>query len=194
MKKARKNWVNIVVTFLLLNIMSVPIQNIVLANELSTTEEVVTEVTETKESAMVETNTSNSESVEKEIESKPSEILLEEGKDLTDTPERNSSGKTESTEDANSVTEQSEKRPSTKAVTTGTFPNGSTATWQFDDATETLTISGGTLVNPGLSLRILTRIILGETTTTVLEDKVIASGDCRALFANIEGNIVNLSN
>ncbi|EAF6118363.1 BspA family leucine-rich repeat surface protein [Listeria monocytogenes] len=174
--------------------MSVPIQNIVLANELSTTEEVVTEVTETKESAMVETNTSNSESVEKEIESKPSEILLEEGKDLTDTPERNSSGKTESTEDANSVTEQSEKRPSTKAVTTGTFPNGSTATWQFDDATETLTISGGTLVNPGNSFKTLTKIPLGETTNTVLEDKVIASGDCSALFSGNAGNIVNLSN
>ncbi|WP_221771246.1 InlB B-repeat-containing protein [Listeria farberi] len=174
--------------------MSVPIQNIVLANELSTTEEVVTEVTETKESAMVETNTSNSESVEKEIESKPSEILLEEGKDLTDTPERNSSGKTESTEDANSVTEQSEKRPSTKAVTTGTFPNGSTATWQFDDATGTLTISGGTLVNPAKSIQNLTHIPVSKITNIVLEDKVIASGDCRMLFSNIEGNIVNLSN
>ncbi|WP_160141146.1 BspA family leucine-rich repeat surface protein [Listeria monocytogenes] len=174
--------------------MGVPIQNIVLANELSTTEEVVTEVTETKESAMVETNTSNSESVEKETESKPSEILLEEGKVLTDTPERNSSGKTESTEDTNSVTEQSEKRPSTKNVTTGTFPNGSTATWEFDDATQTLTISGGTLVNPGLSFSNLTKIPLGETTNTVLEDKVIASGNCGKLFSGITGNIVNLSN
>ncbi|EBF5184149.1 BspA family leucine-rich repeat surface protein, partial [Listeria monocytogenes] len=179
---------------MLLNIMGVPIQNIVLANELSTTEEVVTEVTETKESAMVETNTSNSESVEKETESKPSEILLEEGKVLTDTPERNSSGKTESTEDTNSVTEQSEKRPSTKNVTTGTFPNGSTATWEFDDATQTLTISGGTLVNPGVSFSVLTKIPLGETTNTVLEDKVIASGNCSRLFSGNAGNIVNLSN
>ncbi|EOW8180027.1 BspA family leucine-rich repeat surface protein [Listeria monocytogenes] len=194
MKKVRKNWVDIVVTFLLLNIMGAPIQNIVLANELSTTEEVVTEVTETKESAIVETNTSNSESVEKETESKPSEILLEEGKVLTDTPERNSSGKTESTEDANSVIEQSEKRPSTKNVTTGTFPNGSTATWEFDDTTGILSVSGGTLVNPSSSFRVLTGIPVSDITNIVFEDELFLSGDCRSLFTYSRVTSLDLSN
>ncbi|EAF9239159.1 BspA family leucine-rich repeat surface protein [Listeria monocytogenes] len=194
MKKVRKNWVDIVVTFLLLNIMGAPIQNIVLANELSTTEEVVTEVTETKESAIVETNTSNSESVEKETESKPSEILLEEGKVLTDTPERNSSGKTESTEDANSVIEQSEKRPSTKNVTTGTFPNGSTATWEFDDTTGILSVSGGTLVNPSSSFKVLTGIPVSDITNIVFEDELFLSGDCRSLFSYSRVTSLDLSN
>ncbi|ELX6564503.1 BspA family leucine-rich repeat surface protein [Listeria monocytogenes] len=194
MKKVRKNWVDIVVTFLLLNIMGAPIQNIVLANELSTTEEVVTEVTETKESAIVETNTSNSESVEKETESKPSEILLEEGKVLTDTPERNSSGKTESTEDANSVIEQSEKRPSTKNVTTGTFPNGSTATWEFDDTTGILSVSGGTLVNPSSSFKVLTGIPVSDITNIVFEDELFLSGDCSSLFSYSRVTSLDLSN
>ncbi|ECZ8706644.1 BspA family leucine-rich repeat surface protein [Listeria monocytogenes] len=200
-KKAKKNWVNIVVTFLLLNIMGVPIQNIVLANEFSATEEVVTEETKINESATAETNINNSEDMrseavppsEKEAESTEksfSETVPEESKGLTDMPEVDSSEITETS----SETQQSEERPSTKAVTSGTFPNGSTATWNFDDTTGTLTISGGTLVNPANSIQDLTGIDVSEITNIVLEDKVFASGNCHHLFYSSAATSLDLSN
>ncbi|HAC4848007.1 TPA_asm: BspA family leucine-rich repeat surface protein, partial [Listeria monocytogenes] len=147
----------------------------------------------------IESNTSNSESVasgtvptlEEEAkstvidestqtskETSSSEMMLEKRGILTGTSEVNPSEKQE----ASSATEQSEESPSTKAVTTGSFPNGSTATWNFDDTTGTLTISGGTLVNPSTSIQDLTGIPVSEITNIVLEDKVIASGDCSLLF------------
>ncbi|EAF1671046.1 BspA family leucine-rich repeat surface protein [Listeria monocytogenes] len=162
-----------------------------MANELSTTEEVITDE--------IEANTSNSESaasgtvptLEEEAkstvidestqtskETSSSEMMLEKRGVLTGTSEVNPSEKQE----ASSATEQSEESPSTKAVTTGSFPNGSTATWNFDDTTGTLTISGGTLVNPSTSIQDLTGIPVSEITNIVLEDKVIASGDCSLLF------------
>ncbi|EAC7083866.1 BspA family leucine-rich repeat surface protein [Listeria monocytogenes] len=162
-----------------------------MANELSTTEEVITDE--------IEANTSNSESaasgtvptLEEEAkstvidestqtskETSSSEMMLEKRGILTGTSEVNPSEKQE----ASSATEQSEESPSTKAVTTGSFPNGSTATWNFDDTTGTLTISGGTLVNPSTSIQDLTGIPVSEITNIVLEDKVIASGDCSLLF------------
>ncbi|MBC1391622.1 BspA family leucine-rich repeat surface protein, partial [Listeria welshimeri] len=70
----------------------------------------------------------------------------------------------------------------TKNVTTGIFPWGSTATWNFDDATGTLSISGGTLVNPSESIQDLTGIPVSEITNIVLEDKLFLSGNCAALF------------
>ncbi|EHD1395372.1 BspA family leucine-rich repeat surface protein [Listeria monocytogenes] len=201
MKKQKKNWVNIVVTFLLLNIVGVPIQNIVLANEFSATEEVVTEETKINESVTAETNINNSEDMEsdavspseKEAESTEksfSETVPEESKDLTDMSEVDSSEITETS----SATQQSEERPSTKAVTTGAFPNGSTATWNFDDTTGTLTISGGTLVNPSNSIQDLTGISVSEITNIVLEDKVLASGNCHHLFYSSAATSLDLSN
>ncbi|EKP7339193.1 BspA family leucine-rich repeat surface protein [Listeria monocytogenes] len=193
MKKWKKSLRQIIVVLLLLYIIGLPIQNIVLANanELSTTEKVITDE--------IEANTSNSESaasgtvptLEEEAkstvidestqtskETSSSEIMLEKRGILTGTSEVNPSEKQE----ASSATEQSEESPSTKAVTTGAFPNGSTATWNFDDTTGTLTISGGTLVNPGMSIQDLTGIPVAKITNIVLEDKVIASGDCSLLF------------
>ncbi|WP_185331120.1 BspA family leucine-rich repeat surface protein [Listeria innocua] len=190
LNKRKKTLRQLVVALLLLCTIGLPIQNIVLANELSTTEEVITEETESATTA--ETDTSNSESMENEsvppldevesIQVIPSEITIEESKVLTDTPKVKSSEKQESIEEPSSATQQNEKRPSTKAVTTGSFPNGSTATWNFDDTTGTLTISGGTLVNPSTSIQDLTGIPVSEITNIVLEDKVIASGDCSLLF------------
>ncbi|EAF9641665.1 BspA family leucine-rich repeat surface protein, partial [Listeria monocytogenes] len=101
--------------------------------------------------------------------------------------------KTESSEKASPTTKQSEERPATKNVTTGTF-NGSTATWNFDDATGTLTISGGTLVNPNESIQYLTGIPVSEITDIVLEDKVFASGSLRNLFWNSVATSLDLSN
>ncbi|MBC1926000.1 BspA family leucine-rich repeat surface protein [Listeria innocua] len=186
---------------MLLNIMGVPIQNIVLANEFSATEEVVTEETKINESATAETNINNSEDMrseavppsEKEAESTEksfSETVPEESKGLTDMPEVDSSEITETS----SETQQSEERPSTKAVTSGTFPNGSTATWNFDDTTGTLTISGGTLVNPANSIQDLTGIDVSEITNIVLEDKVFASGNCHHLFYSSAATSLDLSN
>ncbi|EHT9627384.1 BspA family leucine-rich repeat surface protein [Listeria monocytogenes] len=194
MKKWKKSLRQIIVAFLLLYTIGLPIQNIVLANELSPTEEVVTEETESATTA--ETDTSNSESMEsesvppseKEVEStekSSSETVLEESKVLTDMPEVESSEITE----ASSATQQNEGRPSTKAVTSGTFPNGSTATWNFDDATGTLSISGGTLVDPGkwwdgnCYLETLTGVAGFKITNIVLEGKVFASGNCDGLFS-----------
>ncbi|ECL0067369.1 BspA family leucine-rich repeat surface protein [Listeria monocytogenes] len=191
LNKRKKTLRQLVVALLLLCTIGLPIQNIVLANELSTTEEVITDE--------IEANTSNSESVasgtvptlEEEAkstvidestqtskETSSSEMMLEKRGILTGTSEVNPSEKQE----ASSATEQSEESPSTKAVTTGSFPNGSTATWNFDDTTGTLTISGGTLVNPSTSIQDLTGIPVSEITNIVLEDKVIASGDCSLLF------------
>ncbi|EHE1139511.1 BspA family leucine-rich repeat surface protein [Listeria monocytogenes] len=191
MNKRKKTLRQLVVALLLLCTIGLPIQNIVLANELSTTEEVITDE--------IEANTSNSESaasgtvptLEEEAkstvidestqtskETSSSEMMLEKRGILTGTSEVNPSEKQE----ASSATEQSEESPSTKAVTTGSFPNGSTATWNFDDTTGTLTISGGTLVNPSTSIQDLTGIPVSEITNIVLEDKVIASGDCSLLF------------
>ncbi|WP_185481663.1 InlB B-repeat-containing protein [Listeria innocua] len=163
-------------------------QNIVLANELSTTEEVITEQTESATTA--EADTSNSESMEsesvspseKEAESTEitfSETVLEESKVLTDTPDVNSSEQQESSEE---LSQQREERPATKAVTSGTFPNGSTATWNFDDATGTLSISGGSLINPNKSIQDLTGIPISEIINIVLEDKIFATGSCNRLF------------
>ncbi|EAD7633241.1 BspA family leucine-rich repeat surface protein, partial [Listeria monocytogenes] len=177
----------LVVALLLLCTIGLPIQNIVLANELSTTEEVITEETESATTA--EADTSNSESMEsesvspseKETESTEitsSETLLEESKGLMDIPEVDSSEITE----ASSATQQSEERLSTKAVTTGTFPNGSTSTWTFDDTTGELSISAGTLVNPNNPLRDLTGIPGSQIKSIVFEGKVIASGSLYRLF------------
>ncbi|WP_182925185.1 InlB B-repeat-containing protein [Listeria monocytogenes] len=188
---------------MLLNIMGVPIQNIVLANELSTTEEVVTEETKINESATAETNINNSEDMkseavppsEKEAESTEitfSETVLEESKVLTDTPDVNSSEQQESSEE---LSQQREERPAIKAVTSGTFPNGSTATWNFDDATGTLSISGGSLINPNKSIQDLTGIPISEIINIVLEDKVFASGSCNRLFYGAGGlTSLDLSN
>ncbi|EAD0622395.1 BspA family leucine-rich repeat surface protein [Listeria monocytogenes] len=199
LNKRKKTLRQLVVALLLLCTIGLPIQNIVLANELSTTEEVITEETESATTA--ETDTSNSKSMEnesvppseKEAESTEitsSETLIEESKDLMDIPKFNSSEKQE----ASSATQQREERPATKAVTTGTFPNGSTATWNFDDATGTLTISGGTLVNPANSIQNLTGISASEITNIVLEDKVFASGNCQTLFRDIAATSLDLSN
>ncbi|EAF2801469.1 BspA family leucine-rich repeat surface protein [Listeria monocytogenes] len=189
LNKRKKTLRQLVVALLLLCTIGLPIQNIVLANELSTTEEVVTEGTESATTA--ETDTNNSESMEsesappseKEAESTEipsSETVPEESKGLTDMPEVDSSEITE----ASSATQQSEESPSTKAVTSGTFPYGSTAIWNFDDTTGTLTISGGTLVNPSKSIQGLTGIPGSEITNIVLEDKVFASGSCSYLFSD----------
>ncbi|EHD1394971.1 BspA family leucine-rich repeat surface protein [Listeria monocytogenes] len=199
MKKRKKSMRQLVVAFLLLYTIGLPIQNIVLANELSPTKEVITEETESATTA--EMDTSNSESMEsesvplfeKEVEStekSSSETVLEESKVLTDMPEVESSEITE----ASSATQQSEERPSTKAVTSGTFPNGSTATWNFDDATGTLSISGGTLVNPSNSIQNLTGIPVSEITNIVFEDKVFASGSCYNLFFRSAATSLDVSN
>ncbi|EOD5840787.1 BspA family leucine-rich repeat surface protein [Listeria monocytogenes] len=140
-----------------------------------------------------ENNISNSESMEsesappseKEAESTEitfSETVLEEGKAVTDTPKVKSSEKQEASEEPSSTIQQNEERPSTKAVTSGGFPNGSTATWNFDDATGTLSISGGTLVNPSNRIQYLTGIPVSEITNIVFEDKLFLSGSCAALF------------
>ncbi|EKZ3830372.1 BspA family leucine-rich repeat surface protein [Listeria monocytogenes] len=191
MNKRKKTLRQLVVALLLLCTIGLPIQNIVLANELSTTEEVVTEGTESATTA--ETDTNNSESMEsesappseKEAESTEipsSETMLEEGKDVTDTPKVKSSEKQEASEEPSSTIQQNEERPSTKAVISGGFPNGSTATWNFDDTTGTLSISGGTLVNPSDRIQYLTGIPVSEITNIVFEDKLFLSGNCAALF------------
>ncbi|EAC7083896.1 BspA family leucine-rich repeat surface protein [Listeria monocytogenes] len=183
----KKTLRQLVVALLLLCTIGLPIQNIVLANELSTTEEVITE--EAESAITAETDTSNSESMEndsvppseKEAESTEitsSETLLEESKGLTDTSEVNSSEITE----ASSATQQNEKRPSTKAVTTGTFPNRSTATWSFDDTTGELSISAGTLVNPNKSLADLIGVPTSQIKSIVFEGQVVASGSLSSLF------------
>ncbi|EHT9625512.1 InlB B-repeat-containing protein [Listeria monocytogenes] len=187
MNKRKKTLRQLVVALLLLCTIGLPIQNIVLANELSTTEDVVTEGTESATTA--EADTSNSESMEsesvspseKEAESTEitsSETLLEESKGLMDIPEVDSSEITE----ASSATQQSEERLSTKAVTTGTFPNGSTATWTFDDTTGELSISAGTLVNPNQSLEDLTGVPANQIKSIVFEGQVVASGSLYRLF------------
>ncbi|ENI0606790.1 BspA family leucine-rich repeat surface protein [Listeria monocytogenes] len=167
-----------------MNTIGLPIQNSVLANELSTTEEVVTEETKINESATAETNINNSENMESEavLDSEEAEAVLEESKALTDTPKVKSSENQESSKEPSSTTQQREERLSTKAVTSGAFPNGSTATWQFDDTTGTLTISGGTLVSPNKSIQDLTGVPVSEITNIVFEDKVFASGSCQKLF------------
>ncbi|HAC4847707.1 TPA_asm: BspA family leucine-rich repeat surface protein [Listeria monocytogenes] len=140
-----------------------------------------------------ENNISNSESMESEsappsekedesTEIPSSETMLEEGKAVTDTPKVKSSEKQEASEEPSSTIQQNEERPSTKAVTSGGFPNGSTATWNFDDATGTLSISGGTLVNPSDRIQYLTGIPVSEITNIVFEDKLFLSGNCAALF------------
>ncbi|EAF1671823.1 BspA family leucine-rich repeat surface protein [Listeria monocytogenes] len=203
MKKRKKRLRQLVVAFLLLNMIVLPIQNSVLANELSPTEEVITEETESATTA--EMDTSNSESVEsesvppseKEVEStekSSSETVLKESEVLTDTSDFNFAEKQEFSEEPRSATQQNEGRPSTKAVTTGTFPNGSTATWTFDDATGTLSISGGTLINPNRSIDGLIGIPVTKITNIVLEDKVFASGNCQTLFKNSAATSLDLSN
>ncbi|EDH3593748.1 BspA family leucine-rich repeat surface protein [Listeria monocytogenes] len=205
MKKWKKSLRQIIVVLLLLYIIGLPIQNIVLANanELSTTEKVITDE--------IEANTSNSESsasgtvptLEEEAkstvidkstqtskETSSSEMVLEKRGILTGTSEVNPSEKQE----ASSATEQSEESPSTKAVTTGAFPNGSTATWNFDDATGTLTISGGTLVNPNKSIQNLTGISVSEITDIVCEDKLFLSGSCQSLFYGSAATNLDVSN
>ncbi|EAF9641667.1 BspA family leucine-rich repeat surface protein [Listeria monocytogenes] len=205
LNKRKKTLRQLVVALLLLCTIGLPIQNIVLANEFSATEEVVTEATEIKESAIVESNTSNSEDIEsesvplseKEAESTEitfSEIVLKESEVLTDTSDFNFAEKQEFSEEPRSATQQNEGRPSTKAVTTGTFPNGSTATWTFDDATGTLSISGGTLINPNRSIDGLIGIPVTKITNIVLEDKVFASGNCQTLFRDSAATSLDLSN
>ncbi|EKZ4847562.1 BspA family leucine-rich repeat surface protein, partial [Listeria monocytogenes] len=194
MKKRKKRLRQLVLAFLILNMIGLPIQNIVFANEIEQTinEAVLLEETEAKESEAVETNTSDSNNMESETapisekESEPTEIsssetVLEKSKVLTDTPTFNSSEKQKFSEEASSTTKQSEKRP-VKKVTSGGFPNGSTATWNFDDATGTLSISGGTLVNPSNRIQYLTGIPVSEITNIVFEDKLFLSGSSSALF------------
>ncbi|TYV58765.1 BspA family leucine-rich repeat surface protein [Listeria monocytogenes] len=213
MKNLKKSLRQIVVILLLLYIIGLPMQNIILANtnEPSTTEKVITDE--------IETNTSNSESAESEIvptseegestvidnptqasvEITPSETRGGGEDGATDDSEVNFSEKAE----ASSANQQSEERPSTKAVTSGGFPNGSTATWNFDDTTGTLTISGGTLVGPsdgsilnGIdnSIQGLTGIDVNRITDIVLEDKVFASGSCDSLFEYSRITSLDLSN
>ncbi|EHC6302874.1 BspA family leucine-rich repeat surface protein [Listeria monocytogenes] len=214
MKNLKKSLRQIVVILLLLYIIGLPMQNIILANtnEPSTTEKVITDE--------IETNTSNSESAESEIvptseeegestvidnptqasvEITPSETRGGGEDGATDDSEVNFSEKAE----ASSANQQSEERPSTKAVTSGGFPNGSTATWNFDDTTGTLTISGGTLVGPsdgsilnGIdnSIQGLTGIDVNRITDIVLEDKVFASGSCDSLFEYSRVTSLDLSN
>ncbi|EAD7633083.1 BspA family leucine-rich repeat surface protein [Listeria monocytogenes] len=197
---------HLVVTILLLCTIGLPMQSIVLANEneLATNEVVVAKELATKEVTTAETDTNNSKTMESEsvppmeeaesIQVIPSEITIEESKVLTNTSDVNSSEKQGFSEEPRSATHQNEKRPSTKAVTTGTFPNGSTATWNFDDTTGTLTISGGTLVNPSMPIQDLTGIPVSEITNIVLEDKVFASGNCSSLFSKSAAISLDLSN
>ncbi|TYV58971.1 BspA family leucine-rich repeat surface protein [Listeria monocytogenes] len=206
MKRRKKRLTHLVVTILLLCTIGLPMQSIVLANEneLATNEVVVAKEPAIKEVTTTETDTNNSETMESEsvplleeaesIQVIPSEITIEESKVLTDTSDVKSSEKQESSEEPSSATQQNEKRPSTKTVTTGTFPNGSTATWQFDDTTGTLTISGGTLVNPSMPIQDLTGIPVSEITNIVLEDKVFASGNCFSLFSKSAAISLDLSN
>ncbi|EAE1300658.1 BspA family leucine-rich repeat surface protein [Listeria monocytogenes] len=216
MKNLKKSLRQIVVILLLLYIIGLPMQNIILANtnEPSTTEKVITDE--------IETNTSNSESAESEIvptseeegestvidnptqasvEITPSETRGGGEDGATDDSEVNFSEKAE----ASSANQQSEERPSTKAVTSGGFPNGSTATWNFDDTTGTLTISGGTLVGPSdghilnpetaeTSISNLTGIDVNRITDIVLEDKVFVSGSWAHLFSYIHATSLDLSN
>ncbi|WP_185543844.1 BspA family leucine-rich repeat surface protein [Listeria innocua] len=214
MKNLKKSLRQIVVVLLLLYIIGLPMQTIILANtnEASTTEKVITDE--------IETNTSNSESAESEIvptsEEEGESTVIDEstqtsaeitpsetrggGEDgTTDDSEVNFSEKVE----ASSANQQSEERASTKAVTSGGFPNGSTATWNFDDTTGTLTISGGTLVGPsdgsilnGIdnSIQGLTGIDVNRITDIVLEDKVFASGSCDSLFEYSRVTSLDLSN
>ncbi|EKZ4334402.1 BspA family leucine-rich repeat surface protein [Listeria monocytogenes] len=181
-------------------------QSIVLANEneLTTSEVVVAKEPAIKEVTTAETDTNNSETMESEsvspleeaesIQVIPSEITIEESKVLTNTPKVKSSEKQESSKEPSATTQQNEEQPSTKVVTSGTFPNGSTATWNFDDTTGTLTISGGTLVNPSNSIQDLTGISVSEITNIVLEDKVFASGNCSSLFSKSAAISLDLSN
>ncbi|EAC8464481.1 BspA family leucine-rich repeat surface protein [Listeria monocytogenes] len=179
MKNHKKRLSQIVVALLIVYTIGLPIQNIVLANELPTNETVNAEQKEVKESTTAEKNTSNSE----DIESEAAPIAEKE----SESTQASSSEKQESSEKASSTTKQSEKRPTTKAVTSGTFPNGSTATWQFDDATGTLTISGGTLIYPG-------SLSLFGATNIVFEDRLFLSGDCSRLFSNVRVTNLDLSN
>ncbi|EAE8309329.1 BspA family leucine-rich repeat surface protein [Listeria monocytogenes] len=198
MKKRKKGLRQLVVAFLLLCTIGLLMQNIVLANENEQTinEPIVAEETETKEGSTVDSNISNSESVESEIvptsEKETESIVLDESTQAS--KEINTSGIRMEELKANSVSQQSEERPSTKVVTSGTFPNGSTATWNFDDATGTLTISGGTLVDPKISVQSLTKIPVNEITNIVLEDKVFLSGSCASLFLSSVVTSLDLSN
>ncbi|EHD1395335.1 TPA: BspA family leucine-rich repeat surface protein [Listeria monocytogenes] len=205
MKSRKKRLSQIVVALLIVYTVGLPIQNIVLATEQTTNEMVVTEKTETKESTTADTNTSNSESMESETapisekeseltEISSSETTLEESKVLTDISDVKSSEKQESSEEPSATTQQNEEQPSSKVVTSGTFPNGSTATWQFDDTTGTLTISGGTLVNPSMPIQNLTGIPVSEITNIVLEDKVFASENCNLLFSHSVATNLDLRN
>ncbi|EAF9641307.1 BspA family leucine-rich repeat surface protein [Listeria monocytogenes] len=202
MKSRKKRLSRIVVALLIVYTVGLPIQNIVLATEQTTNEMVVTEKTETKESTTADTNTSNSESMESETapisekESEPTEIsssetMLEESKGLTDIPEVESSEITE----ASSATQQSEERLSTKAVTSGTFPGSSTATWTFDDASGELSISAGTLVNPSQSFADLIGVPANQIKSIVFEGQVVASGSLFRLFYGASGlTSLDLSN
>ncbi|ELC2202389.1 BspA family leucine-rich repeat surface protein [Listeria monocytogenes] len=183
----------IVVALLIVYTVGLPIQNIVLATEQTTNEMVVTEKTETKESTTADTNTSNSESMESETapisekeseltEISSSETTLEESKVLTDTSDVKSSEKQESSEEPSARTQQSEERTSTKAVTIGTFPNGSTSAWTFDDTSGELSISAGTLVNPNQSLGNLIGVSANSIKNIVFEGQVVASGSLFRLF------------
>ncbi|EAG1723497.1 BspA family leucine-rich repeat surface protein [Listeria monocytogenes] len=195
MKKREKSLIHLVVTLLLLYTIGLPIQNVVLATEQATHESVVTEDTET-EGITTEKNTSNSESKESEIGSNsreaevvqtntkinPFETRPEERGALTDASKVNHLEKMGISEETSLTTSQRKECSFIKAVTPNLFPNGSSATWGFDDATGTLTISGGTLVNPAKSIQDLTHIPVSKITNIVLEDKVIVSGSCDKLF------------
>ncbi|HAO6440059.1 TPA: BspA family leucine-rich repeat surface protein [Listeria monocytogenes] len=201
MKNRKKRRRQLIVAFVLLYTIGLPIKNIVLATEETSNETVITEKIETRESTTAEKNTSNSEDVESDTTStleeaesteiNSSKTVLEESKILADTPKVKSSEKQEASKELRSSTQQNEGRPSTKVVTSGTFPNGSTATWQFDDTTGTLTISGGTLVNPSNSFGVLTGIPVSDITNIVFEDKLFLSGSCQNLF--YEGAVTNLN-
>ncbi|EAG4503474.1 BspA family leucine-rich repeat surface protein [Listeria monocytogenes] len=184
MKNHKKRLSQIVVALLIVYTIGLPIQNIVLANELPTNETATAEQKETKESTTAEKNTSNSE--DEKSEAAP---ISEKESEST---QASSSEKQESSEKASSTTKQSEKRPTTKAVTSGTFPNGSTATWQFDDATGTLTISGGTLIDSGNSNQ--SSLSQFGATNIVFEDRLFLSGNSSRLFSNVRVTNLDLSN
>ncbi|EAF9641424.1 BspA family leucine-rich repeat surface protein [Listeria monocytogenes] len=190
----KKAITKLMIVTVLVYIVGMPIQNSGLANELASNETTIINGTITNEDKAIQEGEGaikenmESESAppsEKEAESTEitsSETMLEEGKAVTDTPKVKSSEKQEASEEPSSTIQQNEERPSTKAVTSGGFPNGSTATWNFDDATGTLSISGGTLVNPSDRIQNLTGIPVSEITNIVFEDKLFLSGNCAALF------------
>ncbi|EDN9305714.1 BspA family leucine-rich repeat surface protein [Listeria monocytogenes] len=216
----KKAITKLMIVTVLVYVVGMPIQNSGLANELAINESTIIDGTITNEDEAIqegkgiikedtttilemalpekkteESNISNSESMESElappseketesIEITCSETVLEESKGLTDMSEVDSSKITEL------VQQRNEKHSSTKAVTSGGFPNGSTATWNFDDVTGTLSISGGTLVNPGMSIHALTNMqnMFYRSATTSLDVSHFNTSNVTSMFSMFYGS------